>query len=70
MTQGKKTKQPSRIFPLDDIGHSSEENTEHEGEEKKILNVISKSSEGDNEQIQRLIAENTEMREEIEELKE
>ena len=70
MTQGKtKTKQPSRILPFDDLGHSSGENTDPEVEEKKIFNVISKSSEGENEHIQRLVAENSDLREEIAELK-
>ena len=70
VTQVAKTKQPSRIFPIEDLAHSSGENTDGEGEERKILNVISKSSEGENEQVQRLVAENTELREEIEDLKE
>ena len=51
------------------MGHSSGENTDPEVEEKKIFNVISKSSEGENEHIQRLVAENSDLREEIEELK-
>ena len=68
--QGNKTKQPSRIFPIEDLAHSSGENTDGEADERKILNVISKSSEGENEQVQRLVAENTDLREEIEDLKE
>ena len=51
VTQGNKTKQPSRIFPIEDLAHSSGENTDGEADERKILNVISKSSEGENEQV-------------------